>query len=70
MPEDWITDCFAFRKPTFVYGEQVDEYAQIYLDSMDSTIEDLGIIHRNVFENLKDCLKQSLLLKRKFRKLL
>ena len=70
MPEERITDCFAFRKPTFVYGEQVDEYAQKYLDNMDSTTEDLGIIHADVFEKLKECLKQSLLLKRKFRKLL
>lgn len=70
MPENQVTDCFAFRKPTFVYGEQVDEYAQKYLDSMNSTIEDLGIIHADVFEKLKDCLKQSLLLKRKYRKLL
>ena len=70
MPEEQITDCFAFRKPTFVYGEQVDEYAKKYLDNMDSTTEDLGIIHADVFEKLKECLKQSLLLKRKFRKLL
>ena len=68
MPDEFVTDSFSFVKPTFVYGEQVDEYALKYLDEMDTTIEDLGVIHHDLFIQLKECLKQSALLKRKFRK--
>lgn len=70
MPNEVVTDTFSFVKPTFVYGEQVDEYAQKYLDEMNTTIEDLGVIHYELFIQLKECLKQSVLLKRKYRKLL
>ena len=68
MPNEIVTDSFSFEKPTFVYGEQVDEYAQKYLDEMNTSIEDLGIIHHDLFIQLKECLKQSILLKRKYRK--
>lgn len=68
MPDEFVTDSFSFVKPTFVYGEQVDEYALKYLDEMDTTIEDLGVIHHDLFIQLKECLKQSALLKRKYRK--
>ena len=70
MPNETVTDSFSFIKPTFVYGEQVDEYALMYLNEMDTTIEDLGIIQHDLFVQLKECLKQSTLLKRKYRKLL
>ena len=68
MPDEFVTDSFSFVKPTFVYGEQVDEYALKYLDEMETTIEDLGVIHHELFIQLKECLKQSALLKRKYRK--
>lgn len=45
--------------PTFVYGEQVDEYSLKHLENMDSSSS-----------RLKACLKQSVLIKRKYSKLL
>lgn len=70
LPNIPVTNLYSFPLPTFVYGEQVDEYAQIYLDKMDTEIEDLGIIEDELFSQLKECLKQSTLLKRKYRNLL
>lgn len=70
LPNESVTKSFCFSLPTFVYGEQVDEYNLKYLNGMDTEIEDLGIIHDNLFFQLKECLKQSVLIKRKFRKLL
>lgn len=70
LPGNSVTDRFSFPRPTFVYGEQVDEYSQKYLDEMNTEVVDLGIIHDEVFTDLKDCLKQSVLLKRKYRNLL
>lgn len=70
LPNQPVTPTFHFPLTTFVYGEQVDEYAQKYLDEMDTEIEDLGVIHHDLFVQLKECLKLSTLLKRKYRKLL
>lgn len=70
LPGNSVTDRFSFVRPTFVYGEQVDEYSQKYLDEMNTEVDDLGIIHDKVFADLKDCLKKSVLLKRKYRNLL
>ena len=70
MPDKNVTDSFRFSLPTFIYGEQVDEYSRKYLDDMTSEVEDLGMIHGEIFKELKDCLKQSVLLKRRYRKLL
>ena len=53
-----------------VYGEQVDEYEQKYLDEMGGTIERLGQIDPVMFHDIKDCLKKARLLRRKYRKLL
>lgn len=69
-PADRVTPSFSFPLPTFVYGEQVDEYEQKYLDEMDSEVEYLGRIERSVFKDLKDCLKKAVLLRRKYRKYL
>lgn len=70
LPEKKVTDSFNFPLPTFVYGEQIDEYYKVYLDEMETDIEDFGIIHDDIFKMLKDCLKQSVLLKKKYRNLL
>lgn len=70
MPDKDVTDSFRFTLPTFIYGEQVDEYSKKYLDEMDSEIESLGIIHEKLFVELKTCLRQSSLLKRRYRKFL
>ena len=69
-PSDKITSTFSFPRPTFVYGEQVDEYEQKYLDEMNSIVEHLGQINAQLFQQLKDCLKKAPLLRRKYRKLL
>ena len=61
---------FRFPRPTFVYGEQVDEYEQKYLDEMGSTVEQLGQIEPSLFKAIKDCLKKARLLRRKYRQLL
>lgn len=53
-----------------MYGEQVDEYSQSYLDAMGADIEILGMLHPDVLEALRQCVKQSPLIKRKFYKLL
>lgn len=70
FPEEKVTDCFSFVLPTFVYGEQVDEYSREYIENMKSEIEDLGKISDETMANLRNCLKQSVLIKRKYRKLL
>ena len=69
-PNDKVTATFSFPRQTFVYGEQVDEYEQKYLDEMNSNVEHLGQIEAQTFQNLKDCLKKAQLLRRKYRNLL
>ena len=69
-PSDQVTSSFRFPRPTFVYGEQVDEYEQKYLDEMGGSIERLGQIEPSLFQTIKACLKKARLLKRKYRKLL
>ena len=66
-----VTDAgFAFPLRTYVYGEQVDEYSQTYLDAMGSKVEDLGMMPAERLEALRECVKQSPLIKRRFLKLL
>ena len=66
-----VTDAgFAFPLRTYVYGEQVDEYSQAYLDAMGSKVEDLGIMSVERLNALRQCLKQSPLIKRKYLKML
>lgn len=69
-PNDQVTPSFSFPRPTFVYGEQVDEYEQKYLDKMGSTVEQLGQIDPALFQAIKDCVKKARLLRRKYRQLL
>ena len=69
-PNDQVTSSFRFPRPTFVYGEQVDEYEQKYLDEMGSTVEQLGQIDPALFQAIKDCVKKARLLRRKYRQLL
>lgn len=66
-----LTDAgFAFPLRTYVYGEQVDEYSQAYLDEMGSKVEDLGLLPSERLEALRECVKRSPLIKRKYYKLL
>ena len=69
-PNDQVTPSFRSPRPTFVYGEQVDEYEQKYLDEMGSTVEQLGQIDPVLFQSIKDCVKKARLLRRKYRQLL
>ncbi len=69
-PDDQVTASFRFPRPTFVYGEQVDEYEQKYLDEMGSTVEQLGQIEPVLFQAIRDCVKKAKLLRRKYRNLL
>ena len=69
-PNDQVTSLFRFPRPTFVYGEQVDEYEQKYLDEMGSAVEQLGQIDPVLFQAIKDCVKKARLLRRKYRQLL
>lgn len=69
-PSDQVTSSFRFPRPTFVYGEQVDEYEQKYLDEMGSAVERLGQIESALFQAIKDCVKKAKLLRRKYRNLL
>lgn len=66
-PTDQVTPNFKFPLTTFVYGEQVDEYEQTYLDGMNCPIDHLGIIDNKLFQDLKGCLKKAVLLRRKYR---
>lgn len=69
-PTDKVTETFTFPLPKFVYGEQVDEYEEKYLDEMDAEVEHLGQLEQSVFQDMKDCLKKAVLLRRKYRQLL
>ena len=69
-PSDQVTPSFRFPRPTFIYGEQVDEYEQKYLDEMGSTVEQLGQIESALFQAIKDCVKKAKLLRRKYKNLL
>ena len=68
--KDHVPADAAVERPTFVYGEQVDEYETKYLDEMDSSVDYLGKIESQVFHDLKDCIKKAQMLRRKYRNLL
>lgn len=55
-PNDRVTSSFSFPRPTFVYGEQVDEYEQKYLDEMGSTVERLGQMDSALFQAILDVI--------------
>ena len=68
--EEQVTASFRFPRPTFIYGEQVDEYEQKYLDEIGSSVEQLGQIEPVLFQAIRDCVKKAKLLRRKYRNLL
>lgn len=65
-----VTESFSFPRRTFIYAEQVDEYAMMYLDAMNSKVINLGRIKPELFKAIIACLKNSKTLKRKYRRLL
>jgi hypothetical protein len=63
---EMVTDSFCFPRRTFVYGEQVDDYSEDDLSSMNSNIQYLGVLKHDIFAELKACLKQATRIKRKY----
>ena len=65
---DTVTDNFSFPRRTFIYGEQVDEYREEDLiNQMGGQMTELGCIKPNIFQDLIQCLKNSVVLRRKYR---
>lgn len=69
-PGQPITDGFSFPLPTYIYGEQVDEYEVSFLNQMESTMTSLGQIKPELMQELLDCLKGSSTIKRKYKRIL
>lgn len=69
-PYDQVTPCFHFAVPTFIYGENVDEYDEAYLNAMDAKVEDLGILYNDLLQEIRNCVKQATGIKQKFVRLL
>ena len=65
---DMVTDCFAFPRRTFVYGEQVDDYTEADLHAINSNIRNLGVLKPELLADLKACIKQAANIKRKYLK--
>jgi hypothetical protein len=63
---DQVTDCFAFPRRTFVYGEQVDDYTGEDLEAMGGSIQNLGVLKPELLAELRKCLKQAPNIKRKY----
>lgn len=63
---DQVTDCFAFPRKTFVYGEQVDDYTEEDLEAMGGSIQNLGVLKPELLAELRKCLKQAPNIKRKY----
>jgi hypothetical protein len=63
---DQVTDCFAFPRRTFVYGEQVDDYTEEDLEVMGGSIQNLGVLKPELLAELRKCLKQAPNIKRKY----
>jgi hypothetical protein len=63
---DQVTDCFAFPRRTFVYGEQVDDYTEEDLEAMGGSIQNLGVLKPELLAELRKCLKQAPNIKRKY----
>lgn len=69
-PYDQVTPSFRFAVPTYIYGEDVDEYDEAYLDTMEAEVEDLGILSNDLLQEIRDCVKQATGIKQKYVRLL
>lgn len=65
---DIVTNTFSFPQRTFIYGEQVDDYCEEELKPMADDMETIGILNSDLFQELLDCMKQSSVIKRKYKK--
>lgn len=65
---------FAFDKNTFIYGFNLDIYPAGQLDLQErmaqTSIEKIGTLDENVFNDLIACLSESKMVKNKFRRML
>ena len=65
---------FAFIKNTFIYGSDLDTYPMNAFDGQmllgQTTVTVKGRLKPEVFQAVKDCLKNSRMVKNKFRKML
>lgn len=65
---------FAFPLNTFIYGADIDTYpASMFLKQLQdkkTSISLIGKLHDSIFQELKECLKSSRMVKNKFRRLL
>ena len=65
-PKMQVTPFFSFPLPTFLYGSEVDEYEQEYLESMQCEVEDLGLVDMDLMQAIRDCLKKASNIRRKY----
>lgn len=65
---------FAFPLRTYIYGEQLDSYVQSVFEQQIQThqtdVTILGTLLPNIFDDLKQCLKNSAVVKRGFKRTL
>ena len=65
---------FSFSKNTFIYGADLDTYPMDAFDGQilqrQTSVEVKGKLKPEIFEAVKDCLKNSKMVKNKFRKML
>ena len=65
---DQATDSFCFPRRTYIYGEQLDIYTSNYIDSMNGSMTDFGVLQPDLFKAVKDCLKQATNISKKYLK--
>lgn len=63
---DQITEGFCIPRRTFIYGEQLDIYTKHYINSMPSTMAELGTLLPELFAALKNCLRQATNISKKY----
>lgn len=65
---------FAFKKNTFIYGVNLDIYPAEQFDLQErmaqTSIEKIGLLEENIFNDLIVCLSESKIVKNKFRRML
>ncbi len=73
-PLESVTSSFSFQRPTFIYGALLRKYPRQSFDfqisSGESKVKRLGRLYDSLFNELIECLKNSAMVKGKYRKLL
>jgi len=65
-----VTECFSFERDTFIYGEQLNTYSLKELSNNNPNIIDLGLIFDNIFNDIIKNLRNSKMVKNKYKKML